>query len=73
MLRIGYLLMILSVALLGGYAAYFIVSAIATAPGLSLFFKIVILVGIAGFVVTLVGLIIERRRDNDDYSNDGDD
>ncbi len=73
MLRLGYLLMSLSVVLLSGYAAYFVIRTIVTARVLNPFFKVVILAGIAGFIVTIVGLIIERRRDNDNHSNDGDD
>lgn len=73
MLKLGYLLMIAAAALLGGYAAYWVVRVVVTAPGLGLFFKVVILVGAAGLLFTLVGLIIERRREKDDYSDDGDD
>ena len=73
MLRLGYWLMIAAGTLLGGYAAYFLVRAIVAAPGLNLFIKVVILVGAAGLLITIVGLIIERRREKDDYSDDGDD
>lgn len=73
MLKFGYFLMIAAGVLLGGYAAYFVIRAVATAPGIGLFFKVVILVGAAGLLITVIGLIIERRRDKDDYSNDGDD
>jgi len=62
MLKLGYFLMIAAGVLLGGYAAYLVIRTVAMAPGLGLFFKI-----------TIVGLIIERRRDKDDYSDDGDD
>jgi hypothetical protein len=73
MLKLGYWLMIFAGVLLGGYAAYFVVRIIAAAPGLNLFIKAVILVGAAGLLITLIGLIIERRREKDDYSDDGDD
>jgi len=73
MLRLGYWLMIAAGALLGGYAAYSLVRAIAAASGINLFIKVVILVGAAGLLITIVGLIIERRREKDDYSDDGDD
>ena len=73
MLRLGYWLMIAAGTLLGGYAAYFLVRAIAAAPGIKLFIKVVILVGAVGLLITIVGLIIERRREKDDYSDDGDD
>jgi len=71
MLKLGYFLMITAGALLGGYAAYLLVRVVATAPGLSVFFKVVILVGAAGLVMTIIGLIIERRREKDDYSDNG--
>jgi len=73
MLKLGYLLIIVAGVLLGGYTAYLVVRTVATAPGLGLFFKVVILVGAAGLFITIIGLIIERRRDKDDYSDDGDD
>jgi len=73
MLKLGYFLMIVAGVLFGGYAAYLIVSTVVTAPGLGVFFKVVILVGAVGLLITVVGLIIERRRDKDDYSDDGDD
>jgi membrane protein implicated in regulation of membrane protease activity len=72
MLKLGYFLMIAAVVLLGGYAVYFIIHAVVTAPGLSPFFKVVILVGITGFFITIVGLILECRREKDDYSDNGD-
>jgi branched-subunit amino acid ABC-type transport system permease component len=65
--------MIAAGTLLGGYAAYFLVRAIVAAPGINLFIKVVILVGAAGLLITIVGLIMERRREKDDYSDDGDD
>ncbi len=72
-LRLGYWLMIIAGSLLGGYAAYFVVRTIATAPGLSTFFKVVILTGAAGLLLTLIGLIIDRRRDSDDHRDNGGD
>jgi len=71
-LRLGYWLMIVAGSLLGGSAAYFVIRTIATAPGLSTFFKVVILVGTAGLLITLVGLVIERRRESDDPGDNGD-
>ena len=65
--------MIAAGVLLGGYAASLVTRTVAMAPGLGLFFKVVILVGAAGLLITIVGLIIERRRDKDDYSDNGDD
>ncbi len=73
MLKLGYFLMISAGVLLGGYAVYLVVRTVATAPGLGVFFKVVILVGASGLLITLIGLIIERRREKDDYSDDGDD
>lgn len=73
MLKLGYFLMIVAGVLLGGYAAYLVIRTVVMSPGFGLFFKVVILVGAAGLLITVVGLIIERRRDKDDYSDDGDD
>ena len=73
MLRLGYLLMVTAGTLLGGYVAHLIVRTVATAPGLGIFFKVVILIGATGLLITVIGLIIERRREKDDYSDDGDD
>ena len=73
MLKLGYFLMIAAGVLLGGYAAYWVVRVVVTSPGLGLFFKVVILVGATGLLITLAGLVIERRREKDDYSDDGDD
>ena len=50
MLKLGYFLMIVAGVLFGGYAAYLIVSTVVTAPGLGVFFKVVILVGAVGLL-----------------------
>jgi hypothetical protein len=70
MLRFGYGLMLIAGLLLGGYVAYILVRFIVEAPGLGLFFKVVILIGAAGFLTTLAGLILERRKERADDPRD---
>ena len=70
MLRIGYFLMIMAGALLGGYAAYRVVRLIVFASGIGVFFKAVILIGMAGLVITLIGLIREKRREDKHATRD---
>jgi len=61
--------MILAGVLLGGYVSYSLIRAIITAPGIGNFFKVVILVGTAGLITTIIGLIRERRKEGHDASD----
>ena len=70
MLKIGYWLMIAAGSLIGGYAAYSLIRLIITAPGIWTFFKVVILIGVAGLIITIIGLILERRKEGSDASSD---
>jgi|LZCG01.1.fsa_nt_gb uncharacterized membrane protein len=70
MLKIGYWLMIAAGSLIGGYAAYSLIRLIITAPGIGTFFKVVILIGVAGLIITIIGLILERRKEGNDASSD---
>ncbi len=71
MLKIGYGLMMAAAAtLLGGYVAYLTVRLIVGTPGIALFFKVVILIGAAGLLTTLVGLVLERRKERADDLRD---
>ena len=70
MLRIGYVLMLVAGAGLVGFALYHIVSALISEPGISLFFKALILVAGVGIVLTLVGLVIEKRKDGKHVPSD---
>ncbi len=70
MLKLGYWLMIVAGTLLGGYAAYFLICLIVTAPGIGTFFKVVILIGAAGLIITIIGMILERRKEGNNVSSD---
>lgn len=63
MLKLGYGLMMLAGAGLVGYAGYHVVRALVTAPGIPSFFKGLILLAGLGVIVTLIGLVRERRRE----------
>ncbi len=70
MLRLGYFLMIIAGILLGGYIAYQVIRLIVLAPGIGIFFKVVILVGVSGLALVLIGLIRERRKEDKDAARD---
>jgi len=70
MLKLGYFLMIIAGSLLGGYIAYQVIRLIVLAPGIGIFFKVVILSGMAGLVLILIGLIRERRKEEKDAAGD---
>jgi len=70
MLRLGYWLIVTSGGLLAGYAAYFMIRLLVMAPGIAIFFKVVILLGAAGLILTIVGLIWERRKEETDATGD---
>ncbi len=63
MLRTGYGLLMTAGACLVGYLIFWFVRWLVGAPSIGLFFKVVILVGGAGLLLTLVGLVLERRRE----------
>ncbi len=70
MMKLGYWLMIVAGSLIGGYAAYFLIRLIVTAPGIGTFFKVVILIGAAGLIITIIGLILERKKEGKNVSSD---
>ncbi len=70
MLKLGYWLMIVAGSLIGGYAAYFLIRLIVTAPGIGTFFKVVILIGAVGLIITIIGLILERKKEGKNVSSD---
>jgi len=73
-LRVGYGMILLAGSCLVGYVGYHVVRALLAARGIPTFFKALILLVAAGVVVTLIGLIRERRREEKDASfDDGDD
>mgnify|MGYP000114836397 CR=1 FL=1 len=63
MLKIGYALLVGSVLLLFGYAGFELVRLLWRVAGIPPFLKWVILVGVAGLVLTLAGLIWERIKE----------
>jgi len=69
-LKIGYWLMMTAGALLAGYVAYFLIRLLVTAPGIGIFFKVVILVGASGLILTIAGLVWERRKEEKDATGD---
>ena len=70
MLKLGYFLMSLAGILLGGYIAYQIIRLILLAPGIGIFFKVVIMIGVAGLILILIGLIREKRKEGKDAAGD---
>ena len=66
MLRLGYWLIMTAGSLLGAYVVYFLIRLLLTAPGIGVFFKVVILLGAAGLVLAIAGLIWERRKESRD-------
>ena len=74
MLRIGYGMMMLAGACLVAYAGYHAVGALVASPAIPTFFKGLILLAALGVIVTLIGLLCERRREEkDDPIDDGSD
>lgn len=70
MLKVGYGLLVSSILLLFGYAGYELVRLIWRAHGVPPFLKWVILIGAAGLVLTLAGLIWERLKEVRGARND---
>jgi len=64
LLKIGYALILVAGAGLVGYAGYHAVVFLIRAPGVNLFFKALILCAGVGVIVTLIGLVIEKRRED---------
>ena len=64
MLRVGYGLLMIAGAGLIGYVGYHVVRLLVVSSEIGLFFKVLILVTALGLVLTLVGLIWERRRED---------
>jgi len=70
MLKIGYALMLAAGAGLVGFALYHAVSLLISAPDIGLFFKVLILVAGVGIGLTLIGLVIEKRKDGEHVASD---
>ena len=66
MLKIGYGLTMLAGACLVGYAGYHVIRALVASPAIPVFFKGLILLVALGVIVTLIGLLCERRREEKD-------
>lgn len=63
MLKLGYAVLVSSVLLFIGYAGYELVRLLWRIAGIPPFLKWVILLGVAGLVLTLAGLIWERIKE----------
>jgi len=70
MLKVGYGLLVSSILLLFGYAGYELVRLIWRTHGVPPFLKWVILIGAAGLLLTLAGLIWERLKEVRGARND---
>ena len=70
MLKVGYVLMLVAGAVLVGFVLFQAVSWLILTAEISLFFKVLSLVGGLGIVLTLVGLIIEKRKDGENVPCD---
>ena len=70
MLKVGYALMLAAGAGLVGFVGYRVVSFLILAPGINPFLKGLILCAGAGIVLTLVGLVIEKRKEDKHVSSD---
>ena len=64
MLRIGYALILVAGAGLIGFVGYHAVSFLILAPGINPFFKALILCAGAGVILALIGLVIEKRKED---------
>jgi len=62
-LKVGYTLMLGAGVLLLGYGGYSLAKLLWRLPGIPPFLRWVVLVGAAGFILTLVGLIWERVKE----------
>ncbi len=69
-LKLGYALMLTAGGGLIGYALYRIVEALVRVPGVPVWIKALILCAGAGVLLTLIGLIIERRREDKHAARD---
>lgn len=64
MLKLGYALILVAGIGLIGFAGYHAVLALIRAPDINLFFKGLILCAGIGVGLTLIGLVIERRKES---------
>jgi uncharacterized membrane protein YuzA (DUF378 family) len=70
MLRVGYGLLMLGGAGLVGFAAYHVIRALLLVEAIPLSLRIIILVVGAGVILTLAGLVWERRKEARDAADD---
>ncbi|MFC2105765.1 hypothetical protein ACFLS0_03340 [Candidatus Bipolaricaulota bacterium] len=70
MLKIGYALILIAGIGLIGFMGYHAVSALIFASGINPFFKGLILCGGVGVILTLIGLVIEKRKEDKHVSSD---
>jgi hypothetical protein len=72
--RAGYALLLLAGGTLLGYALYTVIRLLLAAQGVPVLFKVVILLAVVGLLMTVAGLVVERRREERRaVRDDGDD
>ncbi len=70
MLKIGYALILVAGVGLIGFVGYHAVSSLVFASGINPFFKALILCAGAGVILALIGLVIEKRKEDKHVSSD---
>jgi len=70
MLKIGYVLILIAGVGLIGYVGYHAVSALILTSSINVFFKALILCAGVGVILALIGLVIERRKEEKHVSSD---
>jgi hypothetical protein len=70
MLKIGYVLILIAGAGLVGFLGFRVVSLLIQSPGIHPFFKGLILCAGVGVILTLGGLVMEKRKEDKHASGD---
>ena len=70
MLKIGYALILIAGVGLVGFVGYYVVSSLIFASGINPFFKALILCAGVGVILTLIGLVIEKRKEDKHVPSD---
>jgi lipopolysaccharide export LptBFGC system permease protein LptF len=70
LLKIGCALILIAGVGLVGFVGYYVVSSLIFAPGINPFFKALILCAGVGVILTLIGLVIEKRKEDKHVPSD---
>ena len=70
MLKIGYALILIAGAGLVGFLGYRVILFLIQSPGIHPFFKALILCAGVGVILTLIGLVIEKRKEDKHVPSD---